>query len=584
MIILKLLNKKNLSILFSILFFQNIYAVEAVDIWNIEKKSSDINVNKNQAVENEDKNDETVFGIQSDNKKISIAEDNNLLSSDISIAGIYDPSDNDLTIDMWENSNGLKILETINKIKKINLSEDSAHFLNIALLTNSYFPKKNITKEEFFKIKSDWLIKQQNLKLIETYIEKNQNLENEIDLIKYYLDYYLSRSDLSNACKIFDKINFSIDDNYLSKFNIYCLINENKIEEASLRYDLIKEIGFEDLFFEKVFFHLIGYEENTVNEISENSLLDFHLSHRTHSDFDFEPEITTSKLIWKYLSSANLLQSVDYIDLEDKEKIFTIEKATHDKNYDEEELFSLYRRFIFNINQLLTVNETHKLLQNSEARALIYQCILLNNNDAEKIALIKILKDLFEKDNISNAFDNNLIKFLKKIPKDQVPSNYSSFYEFYLKDSNKKNKKTKFNNKVIHQSKILEYFNDKLNKKNTEKELNSLLQKIKKDKKYFVSTKDTILLQSLKSDGVKILKKYENFYNKTEANIPYDIQILINKNEIGLVLLRLVEIIGEDKVEDIDSENLYFIISILNQINADKLRNRILLKVLPLKV
>ena len=61
-------------------------------------------------------------------------------------------------------------------------------------------------------------------------------------------------------------------------------------------------------------------------------------------------------------------------------------------------------------------------------------------------------------------------------------------------------------------------------------------------------------------------------------------QIMINKNETGLLLLRLVEIIGEDKVIDLGTETLYFIISALNQINLDPVRDKILLKVLPLKV
>jgi hypothetical protein len=35
------------------------------------------------------------------------------------------------------------------------------------------------------------------------------------------------------------------------------------------------------------------------------------------------------------------------------DKISTIEKATHDKNYPEKDLFEIYKRFQFNINQLL---------------------------------------------------------------------------------------------------------------------------------------------------------------------------------------------------------------------------------------
>jgi len=165
--ILKLLNKKNLSILISFFFLQNSYSIEPVDIWNLEKQSNQDN-SKNEIIENEDLLPSTIFNIQNKIKKeILVDEEENLLSKNINIAGIYDPSDNDLSIDMWVNSDGSKILEIINKIQKISLSKDAREILNIALLTNSYFPEKNINKEQFLKTKSDWLIKQKNLDLIE---------------------------------------------------------------------------------------------------------------------------------------------------------------------------------------------------------------------------------------------------------------------------------------------------------------------------------------------------------------------------------------------------------------------------------
>ena len=69
-----------------------------------------------------------------------------------------------------------------------------------------------------------------------------------------------------------------------------------------------------------------------------------------------------------------------------------------------------------------------------------------------------------------------------------------------------------------------------------------------------------------------------------ESQIPSDIQVMINNNEKGAVLLRIAEIIGQDDLERIDDDTLYFIINTLNQLNIDLIRNRILLKVLPLKV
>ena len=581
--ILRLLNKKNLLILISFFLLQNSYSTEPIDIWKIENQPNE--KDNNEIIENENVLTESIFQIKSqEDNKIQVDEEKNLFSKNINIVGIYDPSDNDLTMDMWTNSNGVKILELVDKIKNINLSEDAKEILNVALLTNSYFPNKNISKEQFLIIKSDWLMQQQNLNLIETYLSKNNSLEEGSGLVRYYLDYYLSRSELGKACDIFKKINFEINDDYVSKFKIYCLINSNKNEEAQLHFDLLKEYGFSDIFFEKKFAYLVGYDETISKEISEKSLLDFHLSHRTDLDFKFEPKINTLKLIWKYLSYSNLLENIDTIDLEDKEKLLTVEMATHEKNYKEEELFALYERFKFNINQLLTVEESHKLLPSSESRALVYQGILITKETSEKIKLIKLLKDLFIKNEVSEAFNYKLVEFLDGIDETEIPSNYTVFYNSYKKASISKNKKIKFNNKIIHQSKILDHFKEKPNLKNVEKDLENLLKKIKKDKKYFFSTKDIIMLESLKSDGIKFPKKYENIYEVKDANIPYDIQILINKEESGLALLRLVQIIGEDKVTNVGSDTLYFIVSVLNQLNLDKIRNKILLKVLPLKV
>ena len=585
--ILKLLNKKNFLILIiSIFFFQESFSTEPVDIWKIEdQKNEQNNISSNDDIESDNSLDQSVYEIISNsNDENQVNQEEELLSKKIDIVGIYDPSENDLSIDMWANSNGEKILEIISKLEKLNLSKDASNILNISLLTNSYIPEKNITNEEFLKIKSDWLLKQKNLDLIEIYLIKNKNLKNNSDLIKYYVNYYLSRSDLKKSCDIFNNLNMKFDNNYLIKFKIYCLINSNKNEEAQLYLDLFKEEGFEDNFFEKKFFNLIGYEEEPNVEISEETLLDFHLSHRTNQNFVFEPKIDTNKLIWKYLSSSNLLENIDLVDIEDQEKLDTIEMATHEKNYEEEELYGLYERYKFNINQLLTVEESHKLLSRSESRALIYQGILITKDTPEKIKLIKMLKDSFQSDEITNAFDLKLEEFLKQISEEEIPSNYTNFYKTYKKTDKPNDNKIKFNNKIIHQSKILNYFKNDLSVKDIEKDLESLLKKIKKDKKYFFSIKDIILLESLKSDGYIFKKKYEKLYEPIDPNIPYDIQILINKDEIGLALLRLVQIIGEDKIEDIDPETFYFIISVLNQLNLDRLRNVLLLKVLPLKV
>ena len=137
---------------------------------------------------------------------------------------------------------------------------------------------------------------------------------------------------------------------------------------------------------------------------------------------------------------------------------------------------------------------------------------------------------------------------------------------------------------IIHQSKLVNYFNGDYAKSKIEKDTNNLLKKIQKNKKYFLSKKDVILIESLKYDGIEISEKYDDLYKIDENEIPTDIQIMINNEETGLALLRIAEVIGQDRIERIDEDTIYFIVTTLNQLNIDRIRNQILLQVLPLKV
>ena len=91
-------------------------------------------------------------------------------------------------------------------------------------------------------------------------------------------------------------------------------------------------------------------------------------------------------------------------------------------------------------------------------------------------------------------------------------------------------------------------------------------------------------MESLISDGVELSKKYQSMFQFEQSNVPTDIQLLISSGEIGHVLLRIVEIIGQVDVQALDSDTLYFMITILNKLDIDTIRNDILLKILPLKV
>tara|TARA_Y100000992_G_scaffold299903_1_gene267484 strand:- start:639 stop:2411 length:1773 start_codon:yes stop_codon:yes gene_type:complete len=588
--ILKLSNKNYFSIIFILFLGINSYAEEQpVDIWNIEKKEVEFN-NSNKEINGErnseinEGNNSSIYKMQKKKKNNLIEETETLNSTDVKIIGLYDPEDYSLDINMWSNSNGDQLKSLFAKLNKLDLSNDASEIIEIILLTNAHHPKRNISEVEFLDIKTNWLIKNSNLDLIEEYLIKNQIFNLHPKLTKYLVDQHLSEANIEKACEIFSKFLDPINDEYLSKFNIYCLIKRNKIEEAQIIFDLKKELGFKDKYFEQKINFLLGYDTKPNNIVSEKSIFEFYLAHQTNADFSFEPKESTDKLIWKYLSSSNLLNTFKKIETSELDKIELLEKATHEKNYPEKELFEIYKQFNFNINQLLNAKSEYKSLSNIEARALLYQKILLESEMIEKLRLLKILKTSFKKDKINDAFDEELKKFLEKIDPIEVPDTLTSFYYTNINIEKNEDNKIKFNNDILHQSKLINYFNGDYSKSKIEKDVNNFLKKIKKNKKYYFSKKDQIFLESLKTDGVEISNKYDNLYEDNSSEIPTDIQVMINNNEKATALLRIAEVIGQDKLERIDEDTIYFIINTLNQLNIDQLRNKILLKVLPLKV
>ena len=581
--ILKLLSRNIFIFLFSyFLIISTSIANETVDIWNLEnnKKNSEIIKKK----ENLDKNNnQTSINNLNSTNLISVEQDEKFNQDENNLVGLYDPDENDLTIDMWEKSDGDKITQIVEKIHKLNLSYDAKNIYNKLILTNSFPPNRNINTQDFINLKIEWLIKNNDLELIKKFLVKNDYENYNLGLIKYYLNQNLSLAKIEKSCELFSFIKNLPKDNYITKFQIYCLINENKKEIAQLQYDLLKESGYEDEFFDNIFNFLIGYSENIEVDISEKSLLEFHLTYLANQNFSFEPNKKTKKIIWQYLSSNNLLTKANDVDLDDREKIRSFENATNNGSYKESDLLDLYTRFQFNIYQLVSVFDAYKLLPSYEARALLYQAFLVSKEPQNQMLLLELLKKEFDDDNLNNAFDKELIKLIGNINKDDLTNQALDFYNIQIARVKDENQKIKYNNKILHQSKLINYFDGKISKDKVEKDLNKRFKKLKKNKKYYFSTKDNIVIEALISDGIEISEKYESILDLDKSNIPTDIEVMINDGETAMILLRLVEIIGEDDLKNLGTETLYFIISTLNKLNIDKIRNDIILQVIPVK-
>jgi hypothetical protein len=579
MISLLHLNKLK-SLLFFLIFLSIGFAQaeeNAIDLW--DDNETKINESERNEIEKNISIESPILSEDVNKVAVKIEEDK-IKSKGQSVIGIFDPEENNFNLDMWSRSDGTDIKKILTRINKLNLSKLSEDLLFQVLFTNAYAPKKNLTSEEFLKIKINWLIKKERINDLEILLKNNLEVGHNPKAIKFLINEYLSLAQIKSACNVTNSVSQKVKNFYLDKFKIYCLIHNDRKDEAQLIFELLKEKGFNEKFFEDKINFLLGITETTTQKILDDSLLNFYLSHITSNNFEYEPTEKTDKYIWQYLSSSNLIQ-VD--SLEDESVISTYEQAAAQNSFKNSEIFKIYLKVNFNFNQLVNVQELYKNLPNYKARALIYQSILLTDNIEKKINLAFLLKDVFNKDKLLNIYEDELSNILESIDPNKVPENY---VDLVNQNYNKNlSSKIKFDNSILHRSKVIRHFleNDKKIAR-TEKDFKTVYKKIKKNKKYFISIKDIVVLESLVADGISLPNDLDYNELSSQLTIPNNLQDLASQNQIGLVMLKVVEIIGEDNIRDLDPETLYFLNRILNDLNLKKIRNNILSEVLPIRV
>ena len=213
---------------------------------------------------------------------------------------------------------------------------------------------------------------------------------------------------------------------------------------------------------------------------------------------------------------------------------------------------------------------------------MIYQKFLLSDNEENKIKLLFLLKDLFKKDNLSNIFVKMLSDKLMEIDMSDVPNSYKEVVQKnIITEEEFKLGKIKYDDKILHRSRLIKYFKDEIDKKKAQKDFLKIYKKIKKDRKYFFSAKDIALVESLVKDGFEIPKEFNYKEISKKYNIPLNLLKLGKSKESAFLTLKLVEIIGEDEAYNLDPETIYFITHLLNQNNLKNIRNEILISALP---
>jgi len=576
------MNLKSFSYLLGLLLIvlnSPIWGEEKIDIWD-KKKKIDIKSSKS-----EKKNIQEKYNLKTSKtikalKKIQIEEGSAIQLNKEKVYGIYDPANYDFNLNMWSTTKAENLRSSLKRLKKMELSKFSKKILEEILLSFSY-PPEGMTDEEFVDIKVNWLIQNDRVDLLESFLKQNDQFNSKSKAVQYLVDKNIASGNIKKGCEKIKFIDAKIKDAYLEKFKIYCLIFDNKKAQAQLLLDLLREQKQSSKFYDDKINFLLGVTDKSNNKINEKNLLNFYLSSITIANFNYEPKKTTKPEIWKYLNATNLIK-LD--DASDKEKLRELEVAANNGQLDKNTIFEIYKQIPFDLNILINAKNSYQSLNESDARAIIYQKYLLSESIQAKIENLFLLEELFKKANLTNVYSKFLSDKLEEIGIENLPEDYREAAQVrIISNEDLFLGKVKYNDKILHQSKILKYYVEGENKKKIQKDIDKIFKKITKNKKYFISAKDLALADTLITDGFSLPSNFKYNELAKKFNVPNNLLKLIENDQKAFIAIKIVEIIGEDEPYQLDPETIYFVTNLLNKMNLFTIRNKVLNSALPLR-
>ena len=142
------------------------------------------------------------------------------------------------------------------------------------------------------------------------------------------------------------------------------------------------------------------------------------------------------------------------------------------------------------VNSLINAKNTHQTLDEVDARSLIYQKYLLSEDVESKLEYLFLLEELFKKNKLQKVYAKFLSEKLKEIGLENIPENYQEIAQNRITSFEElKLGKVKYNDKVLHQSRIIRFYVEKESGKKIQKEIDKILKKLRKIENIFIQQK-----------------------------------------------------------------------------------------------
>ena len=571
----KSLNNLLLNILFCSVVIAQSAIAETRDIW---QQSKSIKPSENKNLEIENKNELPPINLNQSNKtelQISSINQSALDNENKEVVfGIYDPKLTNINIDFWKPIPSEVFNNFSSEIFKNEYSVSTSKLIN-----RIFFSKTNLSHLDdkglaYLNFVSTYLAKTKDSKLIDSVIDQNNLLLNNEKLLDFLVNNYFTSYQIDKACKYAVNMGAEIKNFELQKFKIFCLVKNKENKKALANLELMRESGFKDDFFIQKINYLLGMLLARQGEENTDTLLNIHLSSLANPDFNpsftvFKNDASKTKYFFNspFISKSLIFNNKqDSLTDDDFELIRFLEEGSNIESFPLEKLYALYKKIVFKIDDLLVPNEAFSKYHPVKGRALLYQSILLTRDQQQRLKLIELIKDNYNKNNLAKLGNKVYFSFISSIDKKYLSDEIIQTIFENSQNSKQNNAKVLNNVKYFYQSDVVTLLFDKKINQNQKKSLEKFASLLD-SKKYQASAKDIVLATLLAEQKTNLPSGLKKITNTDEIYIPNKIYDMIERKEYSKATLELVLLTQKLQDSKDYARDFLIIIKILDRLN-----------------
>ena len=548
-------NKILYGVLLSTLLLAEIsFSETPKDIWEQSKSIKKVETNNNLETQNKQElPPTTILQIPKTELEISnISQTEIEQSNRQAIFGIYDPGATNIPVTFWDNMSP----EIFDSFRQTMAQGDNRRSVN-QLIARVFFSKTNLSNHEdkgvaYLNFVSSFLAHSQDTKLIDSVIDQNNLLLNNEQLLGFLINNNFSNYQIEKACKYAQNLGAEIKNFELQKFKILCLVQAKESKKALANLELIRENGFKDDFFIQKVNFLLGMLLARQGESKTDTLLNIHLSSLVDPMFNpnfsvFKGDLNKTKYFFNSpFVEKILLENKDskkeFVTEEDFALVEFLEQGSNIELFKTENIFAIYKKIIFGIEDLLNPNETYIKYHSVKGRALLYQAILLTKDQQQKLTFIEALQNSYKKSKFLNLGNKVYYQLISDIDQKYLTKEVQEQMVQYFESLKKKKSDLETNDKFLHRSDAVFLLIDEKPESKSKKSLETFADLVD-DKKYEVTKRDVAMINLLAQQKVYLPSSLRKFVNPDEIYIPNKIYNMLEKNENNKATLEVLQLV-----------------------------------------